>query len=306
MDIVAPTPGNLSNVGGLGSAELAARAFLVGFPNASTRKAYALHLRKWFEFLEPHNVDPMTVQRAHVELWLRTLENSGLSARTRTLKLATIRSFYGYCVDEGWLVTNPASRVKGPSVERKSPRGALNSSQVADLISGAEKLGMRESALVMLLAFNGLRIGETCAANVEDLFQRGFALVLDLPKRKGGKSGEAVLSQPLAFALTEYLGERTSGPLFLNNEGNRLTRTNAQRILDRAARSIRGQHPKVTPHVLRHSWCTIAAELGVDLFQIQLDGGWSDSRMVDYYHNANNNPLKAATHHVAAQVMSRI
>jgi site-specific recombinase XerD len=285
-------------------AELAAASWLAGYSNQLTRNSYTLHLRDWFQFCADHDVDPMDALRVHVEMWVRTLEQRGLKPRSRSLKVSTIRSFYSYCLDEGWLEQSPAARVKGPKIERKSPRGALSRTQLADLVLAAGDIGPNQKALVMLLGFNGLRIGETCAANVEDLIHVGFSPVLILPNRKGGKEGAAALSRPVEAALHDTIGERTTGPLLLNQAGNRMTRSNAQRILDRASKQLRGRVPTLSPHVLRHTWCTLAIDAGASLSRVQHDGGWSDTRMAEYYCHSRHDPLNSATHLVAAHVLS--
>ena len=288
-------------------AELAAASFIAGYSNAKTRSAYTMHLRDWFRFLNsgPHELDPMHAMRVHVELWLRHLEGPrGLQPRTVALKLTAVRSFYRYCVEEEWIEISPADRVKGPTIERESPRSALSRTQLFDLVDGARSISPTAAALVMLLAFNGLRIGETCAANIEDLTQERFSPVLLLPNRKGGKSGSAPLSRPVEAALAEANHGRTRGPLLLNTGGRRMTRSNAQCILDRAMKEVRGNVPRVTPHVLRHTWVTLAVDAGVSLSRIQHDGSWGDQRMVSYYCHSRNDPLGATTHSVAAHVLS--
>lgn len=285
-------------------AELAAAAFLAGYSNQKTRMSYGMHLRDWFGFCETHDIDPLIAQRVHIELWVRTLEERGNKPRTRALKITAIRSFYRYCLDENMIQATPADRVKRPTIERRSPRGALSRTQLSELIDGARELGDHQEALVMLLGFNGLRIGETCAANVEDVIFDGFSPVLILPSRKGGKEGSAPLSRPLEAVLTRCIDGRESGPLLINNAGNRMTRHNAQTVLDRAMRNVRGRHPRVSPHVLRHTWCTIAVAAGASLERIQHDGGWADTRMAEYYCHTKHDPLNATTHLVAGYVFS--
>jgi len=156
----------------------------------------------------------------------------------------------------------------------------------------------------MLLGFNGLRVGEMCAANVEHIEYDGFSPVLFLPSRKGGKEGAAPLSRPLEQVLTECIGDRKEGPLLLNGWGNRMTRSNVQQILDTASRDVRGRMPRLSPHVLRHTWCTLAVQAGASLERIQHDGGWADTRMAEYYCHTKHDPLNATTHLVAAHVFS--
>lgn len=283
---------------------LAASAFLAGYSKQGTRDQYAGNLKDWFSFCTEHSIDPMQSERFHIELWLRSLETRPLKPRSVAIKLTVVRSFYSYCTDEGWCYKNPCTRVKGPHIERKSPRTALSRVQMADLLDEAQLLGGYPFSLVMILAFNGLRISEVCQANVQDIREIKFNSVLILPHRKGGKSGEAVLCAPLKEVLFRTLGDRVKGPLLLNSEGTRMRPSSARKILLRCAKNLRGDHPKVTPHVLRHSWATIAVKSGVNPRRIQKDAGWSDLRMLDYYDHSGGDPLGAATHSVAAHLLS--
>ena len=119
-------------------------------------------------------------------------------------------------------------------------------------------------------------------------------------RRKGGKDGIAWLSRPTERRVLRAIGERTSGPLLLNQAGNRMTRACAQRIIDQALKNVRGKHGRITPHTLRHSWVTAAFDAHVPIDQLQHDGGWADPRMPSYYAHGHSKPAKAATHAVSA------
>lgn len=285
-------------------ARFAASAFIAGYGNPGTRRDYTTHLKFWFKFLADHNVDPLVAQRFHVELWMRSLEGEGRAPRTRQLKLAVVRSFYRYCADEGWIETSPAERVKGPYVERVSPSSALARTQFAELIEGAAALGSTQHVLVMILGFMGLRISEACNIDIEHVQMEKMSPVLFLPHRKGGKSQTVGIPQPVMWQIPVIAEERTSGPLLLNKAGNRMTRSNAQGILDQAAKSVKGNPPRIHPHLLRHTWCTLASDAGVSPARIMHDGGWADMRMQEYYNHSRNDPLNSANHLVAAWTLS--
>jgi integrase len=68
------------------------------------------------------------------------------------------------------------------------------------LIAAAERDGLRSSALITLLALNGLRIDEALSRDIEDLgAERGHQVVFLV--RKGNKRATAVLSAPTVRAL---------------------------------------------------------------------------------------------------------
>ncbi len=284
-------------------AELLAGAWLAGYSSTRTRATYRAGVRLWFQWCAEHDLVPLNAKRAHLELWQRQLESNGYAPRTIAIRLTALASFYRYCENEEVLTRSPLARVRRPRVDRRSPRSSLTRGQLHDLLDSAREQGPHPYGLLCLLGFNGLRITEATSLDVTALDYDGLFPILRLV-RKGGRPGVAVLARPTEAAITACIGERRDGPLFLNRHGTRMDQRAAQRVLDRAARVLHGRHPRITPHVLRHTWTTLAIDAGVPHDQIQHDGGWSDARMVAYYTHGRDNALRAATHSVAAYVLS--
>ena len=283
--------------------EMLAAAWLAGYPCPRTRRTYQTMIRSWLEWCAQCGVEPLAARRAHVELWQRGLEQHGYAARTVALKLTAVASFFRYCQQEDVLTHTPMACVRRPHVERLSPRGALSRGHVHDLLAAAQRHGIHPYGLCCLLALNGLRIGEATSLNVDDLDYDGLYPVL-IFTRKGGRAARAVLARPTEAAVSACIADRRSGPLFLNRAGRRVDQRAAQRILDHASAGLHDRHVRVTPHVLRHSWTTLAIDPGVAHDQIQHDGGWADARMVSYYTHGRDQALRATTHSVAAYALS--
>ncbi len=108
----------------------------------------------------------------------------------------------------------------------------------------------REHALASLLASNGPRESAALNADIDDLgFERGHHILRIV--RKGGKGAIIPLAPRTARAVQRYIGERTSGPIFLGSYGQRMDRHAADRAVKRIAR--RAGIPKtISPHSLRH------------------------------------------------------
>jgi integrase/recombinase XerD len=49
-------------------------AFLAGYRNANTRASYLQQLHRWFAWCTAHQLDPLDIERTHVELYLRWFE----------------------------------------------------------------------------------------------------------------------------------------------------------------------------------------------------------------------------------------
>jgi hypothetical protein len=132
----------------------------------------------------------------------------------------------------------------------------------------------RDHALVALLALNGLRISEALGADVEDLgVDRGHRTLRIV--RKGGKRVTILLAPRTARAIDLYVGERSSGPIFVGATGQRLSRHAADRAVKRLARRA-GITKRISPQSPRHSFITAALDAGVPLRDVQEAASHSD------------------------------
>jgi integrase/recombinase XerD len=282
--------------------EILALAWIADQRSPATRRSYGGMIRRWFNWLAEHGLDdPLEARRWHVATYQRHLESLDRAPGTIAAYLTAISSFYGYCVEEADLLANPVAKVKRPRTsDRLSPgRAWLPRPQLNDILEGARQLGPTPHALLCVLGYNGLRIAEACSLNIEWLEHRGPYTEIEFT-RKGGKRGRATFAVRTQFAVMEAIGDRTEGPIFVHSYGGRMNQKAAQRIIDKAVKNVRGEHGRITNHSLRHSWATIAAQAGVPLDQLRVDGGWSDLRTPGSYAHGSNNPAAAATHAVAA------
>ncbi|MDQ3065953.1 MAG: site-specific integrase [Actinomycetota bacterium] len=121
--------------------------------------------------------------------------------------------------------------------------------------------------------------------------------------RKGGKASTEPLAPIVLHALENYVGERDSGPIFLNADGNaRLSYSTSYALIRRLARraGIAGAD-KISPHSLRHSFATELLGAGVPLQDVQDAMGHADPRTTRAYdrsrHNLDRHPTYTmATH----------
>ena len=107
------------------SAELRLRrltgAFLAGYRNANTRTAELQQLNRWFAWCTAHQLDPLAVERTHVELYLRWFERQVGSINTVCHGLSMLASFSRWLIQTGQLDTTPIAAVRRPSRD-ETPR----------------------------------------------------------------------------------------------------------------------------------------------------------------------------------------
>jgi site-specific recombinase XerD len=119
--------------------------------------------------------------------------------------------------------------------------------------------------------------------------------------RKGDKRALVSLAPRTSRAIDLYLGERTTGPLFLSANGRRMDRCAADRMVKRLARRA-GITKLISPHSLRHSFITAALDAGVSLRDVQEAASHADPRTTMRYDRARQSLDRHATYVVAAFV----
>jgi len=233
--------------------ELAVGGFLAGY-QGSTRRSYATDLRLFASWCREANLTLFTVRRAHLELFGRWMEETGRMRSTVARRLSTLASFYKYCEQERLVDRNPALNVRRPKVDYESRTLGLDRNELGAFLVQAG-LGLpRDHALASVLALNGLRISEALGADIEALdFERGHRTLKVL--RKGGKHVTIPLAPRTSRALDLYIGERTTGPIFLGAKGGRMDRYAADRTVKRfgpASGDHQGDQPPQPAALLHH------------------------------------------------------
>jgi integrase/recombinase XerD len=182
----------------------------------------------------------------------------------------------------------PAGRAAG-NRGRRFPPEVLTPEEVRSLIracSARAPTGIRNRALLAVLARGGLRVSEALALRPKDVDPAAGSLTV--LRGKGGRSRVAGLD-PGAMALVERwlqvrraLGVGPRRPLFCTLKGGPLQSAYLRELLPRLARKA-GVEKRVHPHGLRH---THAAELvaeGVPVNVIQAQLGHASLRTTDVY-----------------------
>jgi integrase/recombinase XerD len=315
---VLPGPGSALSIGDLPDAAAPAaihrltslgdlaRAYLLRFPRA-TRAAYAVDLASWFSFCDQTGVDPLRAGIHHADIYVRVLDEAGdprtgrrLAPATITRRIAAIGGFYRYAVRQRAVSESPFFAVNRPKVDSESQTTGLTRDELRRLIAAAEADGPRSEALILLLGLNGLRITEAVSRDIEHLDYDEGHRILHL-QRKGNKKGKTPLAAPVLRALDAYVGERTTGPVFITSTGTRLDRVAAYRILRRLARQAGiPSWASISPHSLRRGFATAALDAGVALRDVQDAMGHADPRTTRRYDRGRHSLDRHATYTVAS------
>jgi integrase len=154
----------------------------------STMKKYTQLTKQMTAFAESHrkvNVDDWNLQ---VVRQFRASWKDG--ARSSLKKLERLRAFFRFALDSKWVADNPARKLKNPTV-RPNPTLPFDGEEVMRILAACAhytdaygRVGQPNAkklrALVLLLRYSGLRIGDASSCAVDRL--QGDRLLLHMHK----------------------------------------------------------------------------------------------------------------------------
>ncbi len=278
----------------------AARAWLLKSTSADTRSNYERDLGQFLSFcgFTPKDVERLATIRPHqVAAWRDHLAERGLTNSSIRRKLTALRSLFSYLQTYGYVGANPAHSdfVAVPSPPRDGKTVGLSPQdcrRLLDAPSETTPAGMRDRALLAVLAYTGCRIGELTRLKVSSYKTTGVHKVLEI-HGKGGKERRVPLHLEAAERLEAWLDiagirEDSSGVIFrplrtarghgVNGfVGKGITRRAIQKLMAGYVRRL-GLDPNVTVHSLRVTALTTAREQGSDIIDLQDFAGHADPR----------------------------
>ena len=277
-----------------------------------TVRNYAREIEEFVEFLEEKEVTSWeAVTPRHVQEWLSTLARAGIAPASVSRRLYEVRALFRYLERRNHISSNPVAAVSGPTIPQRLPR-YLTVDEVFALLraaNGDTPYALRDRAILELLYGSGIRLGELVALDVQDV-NLGRREIL-VREGKGGEERIALFGRSAESALRTYLqqgrpalvnAKRPSSALFLNRNGQRLSRVSVTRIVHDYAKRA-GLKKNVTPHMLRHSFATHLMEGGADIRVVQELLGHKSPQTTQIYTHVSQRHLKEVydTHHPRAE-----
>ena len=269
----------------------------------NTLEAYRSDLQQFADFLERHELDPLTVQTPDLltfvsELATGTPERPAVAPSTLQRKIACLRSFYRHLRREQILDHDPAAELRAPRSRARLPK-VLSRDEVARLLEqpkGTSPAALRDRALLETMYACGLRASEAIGLELSDLDLEGGIL---RARGKGSKERIVPIGGKAIEALRAYLengrprlvGLRPEPRVFVNLRGGGLSRQGLYKIVRRHARSA-GLEQRMSPHTLRHTFATHLLTGGCDLRSLQEMLGHADIGTTQIYTHLTTERLR--------------
>ena len=233
-------------------------------------------------------------------------------ARSRSTKLAAIRSLYDYLRKRdstGLVTSNPSTDISVPKKEKTLPvfLTVNESKQLLDAVSG--RFASRDYCILLWFLSCGMRLSELVAINLQDVKDDTLRL-----HGKGRKERIVHLNKPCLAALENYLIDRSKyleshetadkEALFLSMNASvakRLSGRRVEQIVDKYVLAAGLEGNGFSAHKLRHTAATIMyRDAGAGVLEIQEILGHENVQTTTIYTHTSGQLVKSALDNVGS------
>lgn len=267
----------------------------------NTVASYRNDIINLIQFLQNYNLnDPQQIKYNHLADFFKFLNEAGLTSSSASRYHSSLKGFFSYLFQNGYITSNPVEKIPSPKLSRKLP-SVLTISEVDAILSQPDvsnKIGLRDKALLELFYACGIRVSELINLKISGLyFNEEIIRVLG----KGSKERLVPIGSSAINWVTEYLKQsrpllekksKSENYVFLNvKRGTKLSRMGVWKIVDRYAKEAKIEK-EIHPHTFRHSFATHLLEGGADLRAVQEMLGHADISTTQIYTHIDRDYIK--------------
>jgi integrase/recombinase XerC len=236
--------------------------------------------------------------------WLAKQQTLGKARSTMARRATAIRVFTAWVQRSGRAANDPGAGLGTPRAHKPLP-SALNATEARALLETAaihaddgSAVGRRDVAILELLYATGIRVGELCGLDVDDV-DRGRRVVRVFGKGRKertvpyGVPADRAIGLWLETGRPELFVPGAGAAMFLGARGGRIDQR-AVRTLVHARLAEVPEAPDMGPHGLRHTAATHLLEGGADLRTVQEMLGHASLSTTQIYTHVTTDRLRQA------------
>jgi len=266
--------------------------------------AYRSDLEQFIHFLNnPENLEPAPEpvithppQITHhlIRNWMVDMMSHDIIARSINRKIATLRKYFKFLLQEGVITHNPTSKISTPKIPKNLPV-VVEDTRLTQMLDDKEVFsndfkGLRDKVVIEALFGTGMRLAELLGVKEADInVYEGTVKVLG----KRNKQRIIPINNELKLLIGGYLEAKKSENFHNNSSTLIVTDKGADAypkliyLIVQKYLSYISTQAKKSPHVLRHTFATSLLNRGADLNAIkELLGHANLSATQIYTHNS--------------------
>jgi integrase/recombinase XerC len=259
-----------------------------------TVSSYQTDLSQFCDFFQKEFEISSSQEANHgaIRSWIVSLVESGLDAVSVNRKIACLRSYFKFLINQEIIGKDPMEKIKILKTKKKLPHFVQENDMIKLLDHfefGKDYEGIRDRLILELFYGTGMRLSELI--NLQD---NQINLREQTMKVLGKRNKERVIpfNKNLASLLEDFRKirnkevEKKSDRLIVTTTGNPLYPMMVNRIVKKYLKIFSGVEKK-SPHVLRHSYATHLLNKGAEINAVKdLLGHSSLAATQVYTHNS--------------------
>lgn len=266
----------------------------------NTIKSYTLNMKEYFQWFSDSygNTEFKGLYRSNVQEYKSYLknikrigkDNHNLNGKSINAKLSAL-SKYNELMQPDNIVITKTDFIK-------IQENAVNPTEITkeDVEAFRQRIlqsegthALRNYTIVTIMMYTGLRISEVLRLKKSEVSTvTGEIRVSD---GKGEKQRIVVANSKVTDTISEYLrryNKEDTDLLFYNAHGKQLDRT----AINKVFRDYRDKNKRITPHTLRHYFCTSALNAGYTIAEVAMLAGHSNIHTTMKYTNPSMKKIK--------------
>ena len=234
----------------------------------NTCVAYKNDLNQFIDFAQINIQEELKeVNYQLIRSWIVNLIDQGSNHRTVNRKLSTLRTFYRWCLKQGFTDTNPMLKIKGPKLEKRLPvflkQSELDEQKLTPLFS-EDFDGIRDRLIVELFYQTGIRLSELITLKEEDVSNSSIKVLGKRNKERIIPISIELSNQISVYQKHKHLNGITASNLLTLITGKNLYPKLVYRKINYYLGLV-SSIDKKSPHVLRHTFATHMLNNGTGL-----------------------------------------
>ena len=188
----------------------------------------------------------------------------------RRARLAAVKSFYAYLLDDGIISRNPCDKLKLPKLNQDISVVSMDEKEIEhvkeNIINSGDKWATRDLLIFTLGCRTGLRVAALCDIDIDDInFNTNKITVIE----KGNYKKEINIGLNTIQLIKKWLDERENIPgcnaLFISNHKTRISTRSVERMIRKYTSDL-DKH--ITPHKMRSTCGTMLYEETGDVYLV--------------------------------------
>jgi len=274
--------------------------------NISGLEIYMLYAQEFLDFLAKRDKKVTEVTREDLKSYLANLRERGLKQSSINRVFTCLSGFYAFLVDEDLASSNPIIPFRRRYLKTYKDDNGTESRQITDVKQASmlvnSILDSKDKAIVTLLFKTGMRRGELCRLDFNDIDLDNMNLKLKPTAKRSNRilffDGETanVLRIWLKVRGERYKGEVA---LFPSRQSGRLSPTQVENLVKKHATRVGLHNPnsasledRFTPHCCRHWFTTHLIRAGMPRDFVKELRGDARREAIDIYNHIDKEELR--------------